>query len=474
MAFRLKSSFMSEKINLLFPVETINRELDFRLFLACLSARPDRRIWIGQSRVIYSLAHAIDGGVYVGKNLWGLPPNLTWNRYHNLKQQGYKCIHLDEEGAVHYGDSEAWKAELSRRFDPVQMQADDYVCTWGDFQRDYYLSLNPACAANIHTTGHPRFDLYKSAFRDFYATEARELRERYGDFVLINTNFSQVNHHSGPPRIFSPRWGYYAEDPQKRSEFFDRWRHLSFTLTNFMRLTNRLSVEFPDLNIVLRPHPSENRNFYRAAFDGVPNVHVTREGSVGPWLFACRAMIHDGCTTGLEAHFGGVHIISYKSVEDTAHDLYLPNVFGARCTTDEAVLEEVQAALQNKRAVNSSEDAALSSAIPNLACALLENLRSDAFERLSHVLDEVVGSMDPAQSRYAPGKFAVRERLRGLGRNVKENLLRRSKVAGSEGMGKFYGFAGADLDDKLERAQKLTNVRVKYTVHSGELVSVEV
>ncbi len=86
---------MSEKINLLFPVETINRELDFRLFLACLSARPDRRIWIGQSRVIYSLAHAIEGGIYVGKNLWGLPPNLTWNRYHNLKQHGYKCVHLD-------------------------------------------------------------------------------------------------------------------------------------------------------------------------------------------------------------------------------------------------------------------------------------------------------------------------------------------------------------------------------------------
>jgi hypothetical protein len=52
----------------------------------------------------------------------------------------------------------------------------------------------------------------------------------------------------------------------------------------------------------------------------------------------------------------------------------------------------------------------------------------------------------------------VREGLRGLGRNVKESLLRRSKDAGDEGMGKFYGFEGADLDDKLERAQKLTNV----------------
>jgi hypothetical protein len=345
---------MSEKINLLFPVETINRELDFRLFLACLSARPDRRIWIGQSRVIYSLAHAIEGGVYVGKNLWGLPPNLTWNRYHNLKQHGYKCIHLDEEGAVHYGDSEAWKAELSRRFDPVQMQADDYVCTWGDFQRDYYLSLNPACAANIHTTGHPRFDLYKPAFRDFYATEARELRERYGDFVLINTNFSQVNHHSGPPRIFSPRWGYYVEDPQKALRVL---RPLAASVVH--------AHQFYEADQSTERRVSQSQYRAAPASFGEPQLlpgrfrwraqrarHARRQR--GPWLFACRAMIHDGCTTGSEAHFGGVHVINYKSVEDTAHDLYLPNVFGARCTTDEAVLEEVQAALQNKRAVNSS------------------------------------------------------------------------------------------------------------------------
>ncbi|HEX8237815.1 MAG TPA: surface carbohydrate biosynthesis protein [Abditibacteriaceae bacterium] len=464
---------MSEKINLLFPVETINRELDFRLFFACLSARADRRIWIGQSRVIYSLAHAIQGGVYVGKNLWGLPPNLTWNRYHNLKNQGYKCVHLDEEGAVHYGETEQWKAELSRRFDPTQLQPDDYVCTWGDFQRDYYLSLDPPCAGNIHSTGHPRFDLYKPAFRDYYATDAQKLRERYGDFVLINTNFSQVNHHSGPPRIFSERWGYRADDPQKRLDFFDRWRHLSFTLTNFVRLTNRLSVEFPHINIVLRPHPSENQNFYRAAFDGVPNVHVTREGSVGPWLFACRAMIHDGCTTGLEAHFGGVHVINYKSVEDTAHDLYLPNVFGARCTSDEAVMDEVHASLKNKRAVNSSVDAAVSPPVPGLACALLENLRSDAFQRLGTVLDEVVASMDVATSAYTPGKFALREGLRSYGRRVKQNLLRRSREPGRERMGKFYGFEGVDLDERLERVQTVTKTRIKYTVHSGELVSIE-
>jgi hypothetical protein len=118
---------VSEKINLLFPVETISRELDFRLLLGCLCARADRRIWIGQPRVIYSIANCIHGGIYLGKNLWGQPPNVTWHRYYNLKKQGFKFIQLDEEGAVYYGERSGWTAELSRRFDPKGLQGDDYI-----------------------------------------------------------------------------------------------------------------------------------------------------------------------------------------------------------------------------------------------------------------------------------------------------------------------------------------------------------
>ena len=129
---------MQNKINLLFPVEIINRELDFRLFLACFCARENNRIWIGRPRVLYSLANAMRGGIYVGKNIFGLPPIITLHRYHNLKKRDFKFIQLDEEGAVYYGDQEGWKRELSWRFNPTCLEAEDYICTWGDFQRDFY------------------------------------------------------------------------------------------------------------------------------------------------------------------------------------------------------------------------------------------------------------------------------------------------------------------------------------------------
>lgn len=60
---------MSIKANVWFEIETINRELDFRLFLASLCVNPETRIYIGQQEVIFSAIRTSKNGLYVGKNI---------------------------------------------------------------------------------------------------------------------------------------------------------------------------------------------------------------------------------------------------------------------------------------------------------------------------------------------------------------------------------------------------------------------
>lgn len=458
---------MQNKINLLFPIEVSSRELDFRLFLACLAARPQRRIWIGQQRVIYALANNMKGGLYLGKNLFGLPPNITWHRYRNLKSRGFRLIHLDEEGAVYRGGPEQWKQELFRRFDPTQMDAEDYICTWGDFQRDVYRSVSPPCIQNIRTTGHPRFDLYKPEYREYYDTAAKAIRERYGDFVLFNSNLHRVNNHDGTKRVFSERLGYYVKDPARRSQFFDRWRHLMFTFASFVRLANRLSVEFPDLNIVVRPHPSENKAFYHTVFDDVPNVHPVREGSVGPWLLACRAMIHDGCTTGLEAHLADVPVINYKPVEDEKHDSFLPNLFGTRCHSDEEVIAEIRRVLASKEPYTCQQK----EEVPEQAIQLIDNLRRDSFPQLLGVIDEALSGLSNETSEYRALSYVIKENIRQYSLKVKREVLRGKKA--NERLDKFWPFDAKDVATKLEIAAKVTGTKVRHTLHSSDLLSID-
>src|SRR5690606_13445493 len=151
--------------------------------------------------------------------------------------------------------------------------------------------------------GHPRFDLYKSHLKSYYAEDAKELQKRFGDFVLINTNFAWANNRTGARRTFSAGWNFDAAGGARFVDHVEEWGNNSLILTHFVKLVAKLSAARPDLQFVLRPHPSEHIGFYRAIFGGVPNVHVIHEGSVGSWLLACRALVHDGCTTGLEAHF---------------------------------------------------------------------------------------------------------------------------------------------------------------------------
>ena len=53
----------------------------------------------------------------------------------------------------------------------------------------------PALPENmpIHITGNPRGDMLRSEIRPYFAAEVERLRNLYGEFILVNTNFSDVN-----------------------------------------------------------------------------------------------------------------------------------------------------------------------------------------------------------------------------------------------------------------------------------------
>ena len=44
-----------------------------------------------------------------------------------------------------------------------------------------------------------------------------------------------------------------------------------------------------------------------------------------PWLIAADALVHNGCTTGLEARMLGTPVISYERLTSESFDLHLPN-----------------------------------------------------------------------------------------------------------------------------------------------------
>lgn len=463
---------MSAPKHLLFPVETINRELDYRLALAVQAARPDNRIYIGLHETLMRLVRNLKGGVYLGKA--PIRPHFpdALDDYHLLKERGFVFVHFDTEGAVYPGREPRWRQILRERLDPRHLSAGDFVCTWGDFQRDVYRDLDPACRENIRTTGHPRFDLYDKRWRSYYRPDARRLQARFGDFILINTNLARANNHLGDDFVFSNYNGFRPEQLDSRIHAVHEWAFKNKQLSHFVRLVHRLHVVFPDIPVVLRPHPSEDPEFYRLVFRGLPSVHVLHEGPVAPWLLACRCMIHDGCTTGLEAYLGDARIINFRPVDNPTQELFLPNQFGVRCDSEDEVVESLVELMCCDDRRTCFDDPPL---IDHRARRLLSNLSGDSFPSMLSVLSEAQAGVDDTEAPIdlsLQAREAFFETVEHF-KNILRPLSPRHRRAAAYARSKFPGLQSDHVSTRIERLEKLTGRSVRHRILSRGLMVID-
>lgn len=460
---------MTSKINILFPVETINRELDFRLMLACRYVNPRNRIFIGQHDVIYQLLKHMKGGIYVGKNIFRSlfsTPDLT--RYQILKDRGFTLVHLDEEGGIFPGREEDWRSTLRLRLDPKCLKKNDYICTWGDFQADFYRSQQPDCFENIRTTGHPRFDLCRT-YTDYYRDAVGEIESRFGQFFLINTNLSFANNRLGLTNTFSIGCGYDPKSLESRQWHIDVWANAAHNLARFVKLVSYLSIKFPSNNFVIRPHPGEDQDFYKNIFNGVENVHIVHEGNVTPWLLACRAMVHDGCTTSIEAYMAGANIVNY-GMPNAPRSYYLPSLFGKHCASEEEVGDCISKVLDG-----GSLDAKPS--LGERATNLLHNFQNDSFAALTRVLQEAEAVQYDFPNTFDERGFSLQSKVKRVTDTAK-GIVRPmfpNKLANFNRMkGFFYGFDEPGINRKIKAIQNLLSKNVNAVFHSDTLISIEI
>lgn len=440
------------KFNIVLPIEVANRELDARLFLSALLAAPDRRIFIGQEDRINRLLPQLQGGVYVGKHIVYSRGNpRRW--YDALKSNGLRMVYIHEEGGIYPGDEANWRRVLDRfvQRDIANFDHEDYICNWGDFQSGYYRAVLPERTDRIVTTGHPRFDIYKRYSR-FYTEDAEAIRQRLAPFVLVNTNLTVANHNAGPQAIFHPSLGYKPAQPEELNAMLEQWAHTSQVLTAMVALVHRLAREFPAITFVLRPHPSEDLGFYRAAFAGVANIIVEHSGPVGPWILASEALIHDGCTTAVEAYLLGKTPIAYKPLGDQPRDVWLPNALSYVCHDAADVVSTLNGALGGGPVTTKQP------AVDPRAVQILENLRQDGMPALIAVVEQALAECEPANDSESTARARAREvwtELRDGPRALTRKLSGRRRLR-EYNRQKFPGFRRTDIAAKCARVRDLT------------------
>ncbi len=320
------------------PVEIKKRELPAKLFLAKHAVEEGFCVIIGNATYVQTLALHSVKGIYLGTSLLK-SHGVLFDRLH---KKGNKIIVCDEEGLVYYNKENFVKHHANIEI----MKKVDSICAWGKHHKELLLHNNSL--DNIVVTGNVRFDMYKEKYKYLFEEKRMEYREKYGKYILINTNLAAYNSYKG----FHNFEEYLIDlinvsevDARDKAFYYDKFNHQKNIYTQIVQLVNEILEKMPDINIIIRPHPGENLEFWNVFSD--KRVTVIREGEVIPWILASELVIQQNCTTGIEASVLEKPTISFIPEYDERFDNGLPNQIACKCFTKNEVIEKIQTVLQS-------------------------------------------------------------------------------------------------------------------------------
>lgn len=461
------------KTPLIIPVENQVREFDPKLLLACVAAERGFVSVIGSRQQIdYRIAH-LPRGIYLSKSMTVRSVKM----FRILRKLGHVITAWDEEGLVHPPP----ETYFSRRLSPVSIQYVNHLFAWGEESADLLREYPELPVGTpIHVTGNPRGDMLRREMRAFYRREAEALHKEHGDFLLVNTNFNHVNAFVSAQNLLrSPRSDGGEPDfgSAARGMSPDRalglHAHKQAIFESFQAAIPALERAFPDLAIVVRPHPTENHDVYHQIAERCERVRVTNEGNVIPWVLAAKALVHNGCTTGLEAYALGLPAVTYRVRVDDTYDLgffRLPNLVSHECRDFEELREFLAGVLAGR---NGSAGGAERRALVEHHLAAQDGPL--ACERIVSVLERVAA--DRTGTPGPPARDRIGGSIAATWRRIGKKL--RSYLPNSANRPEFqkHRFPELTLEDVRERASRFQSLlgseaKLRVTRLSSEIFRV--
>ena len=456
----------TSKATLLIPIELQVRELDPKLLLACVAARRGFPSVIGPRREMHLHIPAFPKSIYLSKSLTSGSKSVFWM----LGKLGHKIVAWDEEALVHL-PAESY---YPRRLSAVSMQYINQLFAWGEDNVELwrkYPDMPPD--TSIRITGNPRGDLLRPEMRGIYDHDVEKIRQAHGDFILVNTNFNQVNAFYPDMNFLKP-----AESPGVEPELTRRAMGMGMSLkyalgltdhkqsifNDFQRLIPFLDRALPHHTIVIRPHPAENPEVYHNIAKTCQRVRVTNEGNVVPWLIAAKALIHNGCTTGVEAYALGLPTITYRASINEYYDNAfhrLPNQLSHECLDHEQIQDTLANIIEGKPGHANSDErkSIMEHHLAALNGPLACDRMVDIFEEISsqQQIEPAPALKDRLTSRVWATRRRLKKRIKGFKTDMSHNK------AGFLAH-RYPGISRADLHTRLAQFQEALGDRTELKV----------
>jgi surface carbohydrate biosynthesis protein len=310
-------------MNIYINVEISDRELDSKLLLAVIAAARGHQVIVsdnsGIDRGFRSKLFA--PGIFHTKCITPLDKKVNFHK--TLVQNGYLITSIDEEAGL---DMVGYENFVKTRYSELTIDQSSAVFAWGEDDMKSLEKFYPKHKSKIHKTGSPRIDLLNSGFLEYWKVSKKIPKRPY---LLVSSNMGRANYIKPFFQLIreNRNIGYYKRDEKMFKQDFYWAAEDHHKTHSFIVAIKYLAEKNNGFDIVFRPHPVEDINAWKLYLEGIPNVHVIREGSITPWILNSFALLHSGCTTAMEATVAKKPVVTYVPFKMNYTSTF-PNNFG--------------------------------------------------------------------------------------------------------------------------------------------------
>ncbi len=328
-------------MNILFlPIEIKSRELIPKIFLISRALKKNINCFIGDKIAVNRAVRYFKKGVYFHKSISKYDAKYILD----IKSKVDKYVSLDEEIGFAISNKKEFNNYLNFRSSPENVRNVDRVYTWGNFDYTSWKNKYSKFKNKFIISGAPRIDIWnKKVYSSLFKNDILELNNKYGEFIFIPSTF--VSSKKKLKEAISLEKKLSPKNIKKKKISSIIHEHNLFN--EFIKLTKKISKDFPSINIVIKPHPTEQSEDWKNKFLNYENVNIDNNFDLTAYIAASKLVIFNSSTAGIQSVLMQKKTICYSSISKKNSLRQFPNKFGQLCKNYSQVKNILNKKLKN-------------------------------------------------------------------------------------------------------------------------------
>jgi hypothetical protein len=273
---------------------------------------------------------------------------------------------------------------------------------------------------------------------------------------MISTNFlpfhqnikllKDAGYFNRDPKLFKKRFYAVSEDFKKLHEFIVAIIYLAENNNGY--------------DIVVRPHPAEDLNTWKIFLEDIPNVHVLRQDSITAWVKNAFGVMHNGCTTALEATVSGKEVFTFNPF-DMEYDKKIFNTLGHNLKSKEELLNKVNDIFEKSKFNENKERAINLNNLISKKIYIDENkLAAEKILKVWESLDDKLKSLSQSNNWLIFFCFLKILNIRSAAKNILAKIFP-SKFMPIKQNHKFVSLDEKDIQGRVDRLKHVLKIEKK-------------